>query len=117
MVSARRGATKLGCLFSVLLVVAATYFAVNVGEVYLRYYRYRDAMHQQGRFGRQNTDEVIRRNLRSVADSLGLPEDAGRLSIQRTGNRISISAQYDEVVEFPLFVRTLHFAPSYHGPM
>lgn len=117
MVIARRGATKLGCLFSVLLVVAATYFAVNVGEVYLRYYRYRDAMHQQGRFGRQNADEAIRRNLRSVADSLGLPEDAGRLSIQRTGNTISISAQYDEVVEFPLFVRTLHFAPSYHGPM
>lgn len=117
MVTRRRGATKLGCLFSVLVVVAATYFAVNVGEVYLRYYRYRDAMHQQGRFGRQNTNEAIRRNLRSLADSLGLPEDASRLSILRGGNRISISAQYDEVVQFPGFVRTLHFAPSYHGPM
>lgn len=117
MVSVRRGATKLGCLLSLLLLVAAMYFVVNVGEVYLRYYRYRDAMHQQGRFGRQNTDEAIRRHLRSLADSLGLPEDAGRLSILRGGNRISISSRYDEVVEFPGFVRTLHFAPSYHGPM
>jgi hypothetical protein len=117
MVTRRRGATKLGCLFSVLVVVAATYFAVSIGEVYLRYYRYRDAMHQQGRFGRQATNEAIRRHLQSLADSLGLPEDAGRLSILRGGNRISISAQYDEVVQFPGFVRTLHFAPSYHGPM
>jgi hypothetical protein len=101
----------------VLIAVAVAYFGINVGEVYLRYYRYRDAMHQEARFAKQNTDEVIRRRLRSLADSLGLPDDAGRISVQRSGNHITISAQYDEVVELPLFVRTLHFAPSYTGGM
>jgi hypothetical protein len=117
MVRPRRGASKIGCLLSALIVVAVAYFGFNVGEVYMRYYRYRDAMHQEGRFAKQNPDAVIRRRLRSVADSLGLPEDAGRISVQRSGNHITISAQYDEVVELPLLVRTLHFAPSYSGGM
>lgn len=117
MVRSRGGASKLGCLFTLLIVAVVAYFGVNVGEVYYRYYRYRDAMRQEGRFARQNTDEQIRRHLRSFADSIGLPEDAGQVSVRRSANRISISADYDEVVELPLFVRSFHFAPSYVGEM
>lgn len=117
MVRPRRGAWKLGCLFTLLVCVTVAYFGVNVGEVYYRSYRYRDAMRQEGRFARQNADDVIKRRLRSLADSLGLPEDAGRVAVRRSANRISISAEYDVVVELPLFVRTLHFAPSYSGEL
>ena len=42
----RPGKSTLGCLFTLLIVVAAGYFAFNVGEVYLRYYRFRDSMQQ-----------------------------------------------------------------------
>lgn len=117
MVRRRRGTSKLGCLLSLLLAVAIAYFGINIGEVFFRYYRYRDAMRQEGRFARQNTDEAIRRHLRSFADSIGLPNDAGRVSVKRTANRIHISAEYDEVVELPLFVRTFHFAPTYSGEL
>ena len=37
MVRARSGSSTLGCLFALLLLSAAGYFAVNVGEVYFRY--------------------------------------------------------------------------------
>ena len=117
MVRSRRGASKLGCLFLLLIVAVVAYFGANVGEVYLRYYRYRDAMRQEGRFARQNTDEQIRRHLRSFADSIGLPDEAGHVSVRRSANRISISADYHEVVELPLFIRSFRFVPSYVGDL
>jgi len=115
VVRVRRGAGKLGCLLSLLLVVTLGYFAVNVGEVYLRYYKYNDAITQEVRFASSRTDDAIRRRLSALADSLGLPEEAARVRVRRTGNRIRVSAEYSEHVELPLFVREFHFAPQAEG--
>ena len=40
----RRGASSLGCLFSLLLFVGALYYGVNIGELFFRYYRLLDEM-------------------------------------------------------------------------
>lgn len=112
MVITRRGASKLGCLVTLLLGATIAYFGVNVGEVYLRYYRFRDAMTQEARFARQNNDDAIRTHLRALADSLDLPDEAGAVKVRRTGTRITISSEYHETVEFPMYVRTLRFTPS-----
>ena len=39
MVRSRPGSSSLGCLFALLLLSAAGYFGVNVGEVYFRYFK------------------------------------------------------------------------------
>ena len=65
MVRPRRGSSSLGCLFILLLLSAAGYFAVNVGEVYFRFYQYKDAMRQEVRFASHNSDQVILRHLRA----------------------------------------------------
>jgi hypothetical protein len=112
MVSPRRaGMSKLGCLVTLLLLAAAGYFADKVGQPYLRYLRYKDAMAQEARFAVRTTDEWIRHRLSEHADSLGLPEAAAKVRIRRDENGVSISSEYYETVEFPLFVRALRFAP------
>ena len=45
--TARRGTSRFGCLVSLLLAVTVAYFGANVAEVYLRYFRFRDAMRQE----------------------------------------------------------------------
>lgn len=112
MVSARRGNTKLGCLISLLLGVTVVYFGVGIGEVYLRSYRFQDEMRQQARFATQIPDSTIRGRLRQVADSLGLPDEAGTVRIRRTPRGIDISAEYSENLELPGFVRSVRFAPT-----
>ena len=72
MVAARRGTSRLGCLVGGLVVVTALYFGFNIGEVYLRFYRFRDAMGQEARFGQGRNDLAIRTRLKLVVDSLGL---------------------------------------------
>jgi hypothetical protein len=117
VVSAPRGRVPLGCLVTLLLLTAALYFGVNVGEAYLRYFRYRDAMRQETRFARIRTDQAIARRLAALADSLGLPEGAHRVDIRRdeSARRIAIQAYYAEEVELPGFVRTLRFSPRAEG--
>ena len=112
MVGRRSGRTNFGCLLSLLLAVTAIYFGVNVGEPYLRYYRYLDGMKQEARFSARFTDDDIQRHLSALADSLGLPEAAGRVRVRRASNRISLSTSYYERVEMPLIVRDILFTPQ-----
>jgi hypothetical protein len=101
----RGGASRLGCLVGVLLVVAIAYFGFNIGEVYLRFFRLRDAMEQEARFAHNRTDDAIRLRIAALVDSIGLPDEAGRLTIIRNNSRIMISSDYSEHVELPLLVR------------
>lgn len=116
MVRARGGRTSVGCLLTALLLVAAVYFGVNIGEPYLRYFRFRDAMRQEARFASRFTDEEIQLRLMALADSLGLPENAGRVRIRRAANRTVISSTYYEQIELPLVVREILFTPQVEWP-
>ncbi len=107
----RPGRSTLGCLFTLLVVVAAAYFGVGVAEVYWRYFRYRDGMAQQARFADRKTDEEMVRQLHALADTLGLPDDARRVRIRRAPGGVTISAGYEEHVTLPGFEREIHFAP------
>ena len=112
MVRAPRGTSRLGCLVGVLLGVTIVYFGFNIGEVYMRFYRLKDAMMQEARFAQTRDDDTIRLRLAAVVDSLGLPDEAGRVIVNRDGSRIIIKTSYSEHVELPLFVREFHFEPQ-----
>ena len=111
MVTRRVGATKVGCLINVLIFAAVLYFGIPAGETYFRYLEYKDAMKQTLRFRSQLPNDKIRAQLKMMADSLGLPEEAGDVDVHRDGNTITVEAAYDEVVQLPFFKKTLHFEP------
>jgi len=115
MVTRRRGRSSLGCLVLLLLVAAFCYFGVNVGEVFFRFYQFQDAMRQEVRFAAHNSDAIILRHLRSQVDSLGLPESAGEVTLQRDGRHIEMESEYYEHIELPLYVREVHFNPHASG--
>ncbi len=108
---ARAGRSSLGCLFTLLILAAICYFGVNVGEVYLRYYRFHDSMEQNANFAAHFDDDAIRKNLKLAADTLNLPVGAQSIQIRRLDHQITISADYYERVELPLYVREIHFQP------
>lgn len=116
MVSAvRRGGTRMGCLLYLLIVSAILYFGVHAGEVYWRYLQYKDAMDQEVRFRGFLPDARIKAALQAVADSLGLPEDAGVVTVTRKAGRVTVQAHYEEVIELPGFRREVHFEPRATG--
>lgn len=111
----RLGATKPGCLLTLLLLSAAIYFGANASEKYWRYLQFKDAMTAEALFrGAQPNAQIIAR-LRNVADSLGLPADAGLIIIRRQGRQITIESHYEETLELPGFTREWHFEPRAVG--
>jgi hypothetical protein len=115
MVRQRAGRGSLGCLVVLLIFAAIVYFGVNVGEVYWRFYQFQDAMRQEVRFAAHNNDNLILRRLRAEADSLGLPEGAGLVTLQRDGRHIELESDYYEHVELPGMVKEVHFNPHAEG--
>lgn len=111
MSGGRAGRSTLGCLFILLIVVAVGYFALGVGEVYFRYYRFRDSLAQTVRFANRLSDDSVRARVRLIADSLGLPESAHRIQIVRRGNRVVLRSEYYDRIELPLYVREVRFQP------
>jgi hypothetical protein len=90
----RRGSATTGCLTWLLGFVVLLYVGVHVGEPYYRYYRFRDEVNQQARFGTFRPDSVIRKDIIAAADSFDLPEAASRLRILRDSKSIRISGSY-----------------------
>ena len=115
MVTRRYGKSSLGCLVTMLVLAVIVYFGVNVAEAYLTFYQFQDAIHQEVRFAQHNSDAAILRHLQAQADSLGLPEAAGDVTLQRDGRHIEIESEYYQHIELPGFVREVHFNPHAEG--
>ena len=112
----RRGGSTLGCLFSLALFVAALYYGVHIGEVYLRHYRLLDAMRFQAHLAPNIRDDaVIDRRLTAAADSiLG---QTPRFRIDRSPRRITIQTEYSDRVALPFFKHTFLLRPRAEAPL
>jgi len=115
----RRGASNIGCLISLVLFVAAIYYGINIGQVWLRYYQLVDEMEVSARLAPSLTDPVIRRRLEAKVDDLKLPPEAAKFTITRSGKprSITIETQYSETVDLPLFNHTFVFTPKAVEPL
>ncbi|MEP6590541.1 MAG: hypothetical protein ABJC19_05100 [Gemmatimonadota bacterium] len=103
--SSRRGAGALGCVATMVILVAAILLVVSFGKPWFRYQQFRDVMKSSARYATSLPDSVIRARLLATADSLGLPKAAKRISILRSASpaQIIISSEYIESVQVPLY--------------
>ena len=111
----RRGASALGCLFSLCIIGALLYVGVNVGRIYWRFYEFQDDMRQEARYAGQRTNDQIVGHLKASADSLGLPPEASKISIRRTDKVVTLESEYSETVVVPMYSRDIHFNPHAEG--
>jgi hypothetical protein len=91
------GKIKLGCLFTLCLLVVGVYFGIQYGEVRFRQYQIMDAVKEQASFVTAIDDQTMRNRLMAASDRLGLPYAARdwkirRVRGQRAGRMIEIEA-------------------------
>lgn len=116
----RAGKSRLGCLFTLLVLVFLGYYGVQAGQVYLRYYRLKDEMQSQARLAPSIDDVTIQRRLIRKVQEIGLPDAArSNLRIRRLARprEIRISTEYREVLELPFYAYTLTLKPSAREPL
>lgn len=102
---------RTGCLFWILILVAISYFGVEVGTIYLRAWRMEDEMKTQAAFAPSLTDETIQRRLLLKIEELQLPDEARRITIRRTARprEILIATSYEQTLELPFYSRIIRF--------
>ena len=111
--TSRPGASRLGCLLQIVVLVSLIYFGLLAGEEALAYYRFKDAMKTEARFASIRTDQDIRTRLRAFTDSVKLPAEAKEIKVVREGNQIRIWSEYDQVIKLPFNrTRIVHLRPS-----
>ena len=118
-VRGRRGVSRLGCLFILLLLVVGTYYGVSVGGVYLNYYKMLDAMRSEARLAPSIDNATIKRRLRTRAEELDLPESAYNVQVRRRRRprEIEITTTWSKVIELPFFAYELSFSPVAKAPL
>ena len=118
-VAGRRGASSTGCLVSLLFLVGALYYGVNIGELFFRYYRLLDEMQTEAALAPSLDDGTIRRRIQAAAQDIGLPAQAQQIRIARRASprEIVIETEYSESVSLPLFNHTFNFHPKATQPL
>jgi len=112
--SRNRGASTIGCLFTILIFVAVLYYGIDIGRIYWNYYRLEDEMQTSARFASTRSDEQIIKHLVGVSQDLGLPPEAQRFSIRRSQQPpvVTIKTSYHVELELPFRRRTLVMRPE-----
>ncbi len=109
-----RGVTRIGCLFSILVLMGVIYFGLPVAGMYVRYFQMKNEMQTQARFAPSIDDGTIRRRLLQTIDDLGRPAEASRLRIRRISRprEIIISTSWEENITLPFYTWVQRFEPQ-----
>jgi hypothetical protein len=107
----RRGGVKLGCFAVMVLLGLGGWAGAYVGDAYWKYYQFADAFKQEAKFAGHYTDRQIKQHLRSMADSLVLPDDAYEIVVERGRHHIVIDNQYYAHVNMGFMSRDFFFNP------
>lgn len=114
MVTGRAGKVRWGCLVSLALLAAAIYYGVPIARTYLDYYQMKDEMNVQARFAVNINDDAIRRRLQAKAEELGLPAEAGRITIRRRPRprEIVITTTWPDTLRLPFYQIPITLRPE-----
>jgi hypothetical protein len=102
----RSGKTRLGCLFTLLLVATAGYYGADIGAVFFDRWQLIEEMKAQAGFAPSIDDAAIQRRLHRKMEELELPRHArSNLRIRRTlrPREIAISTKYAVTFLLPFY--------------
>ena len=97
---AERGASRVGCLIGIAVLIVIGYVAVGLAGNEIDYWQLESEAQRQAGLAVERDDQAIREALASRAIELELPAAAGQATIRRfPGDRIQIIIQYPQVLE------------------
>lgn len=105
----RRGKTRLGCLFSLLIAATVAYYGVDLGAILFDRWQLIEEMKAQAGFAPSIDNGAIERRLYRKIEDLDLPNHARvNLRIRRMlrPREIVISTKYPVTLVLPFYIRT-----------
>ena len=98
-------------LFGLALVVIGMYLVWKIMPAYYTNFEFQDFVESQARiesYSTHNEAEIAEVFAKKAAD-LDIPLTASQIHVQRLGNDLSVSCEYDVHIEVPIHPFDLHF--------
>ena len=105
----RRGKTRLGCLFSLLVAATVAYYGVDIGTMFFKRWQLIEEMKAQAGFAPSIDDAAIQRRIHRKIETLDLPNHARvNLRIRRSlrPREIVISTKYPVTFVLPFYIKS-----------
>jgi hypothetical protein len=115
--SRERGEGRFGCLFGLILLVAAIFVAYKLIPIKVKAAELRETVVDEGKAAGQHGDGTIKKAILRKAQDLQLPLGEEGLSISRANEYIKIDADYYVPVQFPGYVFQWHFHHHAENPI
>ena len=114
-----RGASRLGCLVSLLFLAAIVYFGLPIGIDFFDEGRLKQEMKANARLATNLSDEDITRRLQTTIRDLELPDEGLRIRITRATRprEIIIQTEWTVIWEVPFYQRAYVFRPEVRSPI
>jgi hypothetical protein len=108
-----RGASALGCLFSLLVLGAAAYVGLKVGGAYYDYFEARHKIREALNWavaGQPKTEAEMIQKVTSLVRQTGLELKPREVKITHSGENLTVSVSWKREVEFPGYILPLNFS-------
>ena len=112
-----RGEGQLGCIFGLLVFLAAIFIAYKMIPVKVKAADLRQTVQDQAKTAGTFSDGQIRKSIMNKAAELELPVADEALVIDRMANRIVIDVKYTVPVEFPGYTYQWNFHHHADNPI
>lgn len=112
-----RGEGNSGCIFTILLVIAAGYVGYTFVTPYYHYNAFESRIAEMVPYYRNHPPDYIRAAVIDTAKDfdLDLKPKQVRVQVLKKDNRIIIDIEYQHQVELPFYTHTLTFKPHLTG--
>ena len=105
---------RLRSLLIVLIVCGGIYVGSKVAPAYYTYYRFQSDLEQAGMAESYSTrsEAEIQESVAARGRDYGIPLKLDQIRVRRTGDELSISAEYTIHFDLPIYPFDLRFAPA-----
>ncbi|MCI0421570.1 MAG: DUF4845 domain-containing protein, partial [Acidobacteria bacterium] len=114
------GKGTLGCLFSLLIVVALGYLGYKFIPHYMNHFQLKDALNEIAVYRAAGTGagggkKTIQEEVLAKAKELGIPLQREDIKVRQEGEKVYITVKYTVPVELPNHVYDLNFEFTGHN--
>lgn len=113
----QRGEGQLGCVFGLVLLLAAIFVAYKMVPIKVKAAELRGEVVDEAKSAGSRSDTQILNTIVNKAQSLGLPVTKEDVTISRAATTIHVSVEYTVPVEFPGFTYQWRFKHVAENPI
>ena len=105
---------RLKALLTILIACGCIYVGSKVAPAYYTYYRFQSDLEQAGMAESYSTrsEAEIQESVAARGRDYGIPLKLDQIRVRRTGDELSISAEYTIHFDLPIYPFDLRFAPA-----